>query len=183
MMLTPKNGERPDTAALLAEAVEDGEQKPDKMKALKDKYELGKKFYDISGELLTYKRDDLADEEKEANKPNRYRQVKWVAWFFFILYIIIVVLSPTLDKIGQEKSKITSMEKKQNIQFDMNSPGGLGQLLPVHHFAYFDRYSIIDRVECIKNKHPRACFGFAIKECQNAIVDLKSTGYIECMHK
>ena len=125
---------------------------PYKMKAL-EIYELIKRHYKISGPMLPGKRDNLVDEEIEMKKPNRYRQVKYVAGFVFGLYIIIAVMIPTFGKIGTHISKITTMERKQSMSFNLNKDGGLGQLLPVHHFVSFDKYEMIDRVECLKNSH------------------------------
>ena len=79
---TPKHGGSIESNALLAPAAEAEEQKPGCCKprccfgccrGCKEKYEIAKRYYYASDKLLTYKRDDLADEEKEANKPNRYR--------------------------------------------------------------------------------------------------------------
>ena len=137
---------------------------PYKIKAL-ETFELAKRYYKISGPMLPGKRDNLVDEEIEMKKPNRYRQVKYVAGFVFGLYIIIAVLTPTLGKIGSHISKITSMERHQTMSFNLNSNGGLGQLLPVHHFAFFDKYEMIDRVECLKNSHQQACMRLATSHC------------------
>ena len=58
---------------LLAPAASESEKKPKSPCCSCSILDRLKFYYTISGKLLTYKRDDLVDEEVEAGKPNRYR--------------------------------------------------------------------------------------------------------------
>ena len=74
------------------------------------------------------------------------------------------------------------MEMFTNLTYSLDEYplGGIGQLIPLHHFGSFEKNDVLDRMECMINKHPKACFHYAEKQCVH-MYDQKSIDYVKCM--
>ena len=99
--------------------------------------------------------DQLVDMEPERKKKDKNLYLKPILMVVIGVSLFFFIVLENYNKLNQLKSQSLSMVKSTSLKYKMTS-----ELLPVHHFTYFDKIEVTNRMECLLNKEAVPCMKY-----------------------